>query len=313
MNEFSIIEHFFNQQKINRQDVIVGIGDDCAIVHPPINQELLITTDTLVNEVHFLKNTSAYDIGFKALAVNLSDLAAKGAEPAWITGALTLPAADEQWLKEFASGLFELANRYHVQLIGGDLTKGPLTITLQAIGFAPSNQAIRRNGAKVGDLIYVTNTLGDAALGLAYLKNIATIPNVHREYFITRLNRPEPRIEVGKKLRGIAHASIDISDGLAADLQHILKNSHVGAIVYIDKLPLSKALYEAVPLEDGIVLALTGGDDYELCFTLPPEKVTMLSFECTCIGEIVAPPGLDLRYQNGNKYQGNAIGYKHFY
>jgi thiamine-monophosphate kinase len=312
MNEFAIIEHFFNSSNLKREDVILGIGDDCAIVQPPTEQELLITTDTLVSGVHFLPDMAAYDIGFKSLAVNLSDLAAKGAEPAWITLALTLPDANEIWLKAFSKGLFELANRYHVQLIGGDLTKGPLSVTIQAIGFAPKNKAPRRSGAKPGDLIYVSHTLGDAALGLAYLKNSIAIAKPYQDYLAERHCRPEPRIAMGKQLREIAHASIDISDGLVADLGHILDMSNVGATVYVDSIPLSDSLLASVSREEGIVLALTGGDDYELCFTVEPNKAHLLDTTYTCIGKINNQPGLDLRYQNEKKYNGTQAGYKHF-
>jgi thiamine-monophosphate kinase len=312
MNEFAIIEHFFNSSNIKRNDVMLGIGDDCAIVQPPHDQELLITTDTLVSGVHFLPEMHAYDIGFKSLAVNLSDLAAKGAEPAWMTLALTLPKNDETWLKDFSKGLFELANRYHIQLIGGDLTKGPLSITIQAMGFASKNQSLRRSNAKPGDLIYVSNTLGDAALGLAYLKNSMIIAKPYQDFLISRHSRPEPRIELGKQLRSIAHASIDISDGLAADLGHILDMSHVGATMYVDSLPLSEAMLASVSREEGIALALNGGDDYELCFTVAPDKAHLLNTPYTCIGKITNQPGLDLRYQDEKKYNGIHAGYKHF-
>jgi thiamine-monophosphate kinase len=312
MNEFAIIEHFFNSSNIKRNDVMLGIGDDCAIVQPPHDQELLITTDTLVNGVHFLPEMHAYDVGFKSLAVNLSDLAAKGAEPAWMTLALTLPNNDENWLKDFSKGLFELANRYHVQLIGGDLTKGPLSITIQAMGFAPKNQSLQRSNAKPNDLIYVSHTLGDAALGLAYLKNSRTIAKPYQDFLIARHSRPEPRVELGKQLRHIAHASIDISDGLTADLGHILDMSHVGATVYVDSIPLSEALLASVSREEGIALALNGGDDYELCFTVAPDKAHLLNTPYTCIGKITNQPGLDLRYQDEKKYNGTQAGYKHF-
>lgn len=312
MNEFTIIEDFFNASSVKRKDVMLGIGDDCAIVQPPIGQELLITTDTLVSGVHFLPDMTAYDIGFKSLAVNLSDLAAKSAEPAWITLALTLPAAEDLWLKEFSKGLFALADCYHVQLIGGDLTKGPLSITIQAMGFAPKNQALRRSSAKPGDLIYVSHTLGDAALGLAYLKNSITIAKPYQDYLVKRHCRPEPRVELGKQLRDIAHASIDISDGLAADLGHILDMSHVGATVYVDSIPLSDALLASVSREEGIALALNGGDDYELCFTVAPDKAHLLDTPYTCIGKITNQPGLDLQYQDKKKYNGTQAGYKHF-
>lgn len=311
MNEFTLIDHFFNSSPIKRNDVLLGIGDDCAIVHPPAKQELLITTDTLIEGVHFLPDMAAYDIGFKSLAVNLSDLAAKGAEPAWINLALTVPHANDTWLSGFSKGLFDLANRFNVQLIGGDLTKGSLSITIQAIGFAPNNQILRRSGAEIGDLIYVSHTLGDAALGLACLEKSISITNYH-DYLVARHCRPEPRIEMGLQLRRIAHACIDVSDGLAADLTHILTMSQVGAIVYVDKLPVSEAMIKSISRKEGIDLALNGGDDYELCFTVAPEKAKLLDSNYTCIGKITDTLGLDLRFQNEKKYNGLQAGYKHF-
>lgn len=305
MNEFEIIQKFFTQS-LKREDIILGSGDDCALVYS--NQPIAITTDTLIEGVHFLKNTSAYDIGYKALAVNLSDLAAMGAEPAWITIALTIPEANELWLTEFSQGLFELANRFKIQLIGGDLTKGSLQMTISAYGFIPASKALRRNAAIPGDLIYVTHTIGDAALALSFLLKKTTPPQT----ILKKLTQPEPRIEIGKKLREIAHAAIDISDGLAADLNHILKKSHVGAILYVDQLPLSHFLCESVSSIDAIEFALYGGDDYELCFTIPPDKINDLSFDCTCVGEITKNTGLNLLFSDGKKYYGKKQGYQHF-
>ncbi len=311
LNEFSLIEKFFAPQTIARDDVILGIGDDAAIAAIPAHQQIVITTDTLIAGVHFPENTSAYDIGFKALAVNLSDLAAMGATPAWVTLALTLPKADETWLTEFSRGFFALASQFNIQLIGGDLTRGPLVITVGAYGFIAKDQAILRSGAIPGDLIYVTNTLGDAALALRS-------PNPQKE-LLMRLNRPTPRIEIGEKLRKIAHAAIDISDGLAADLQHILEKSHVGARINLNQLPLSEALRQSVPSDQAIALALNGGDDYELCFTIPKEKQqslekmsTQCKVTCTLIGEITNSLKLDLRFQDGSKYNQPTEGYKHF-
>lgn len=304
MSEFDIITQYFASQTSHRNDVMVGIGDDAALVKPPQNHELAITTDTLVSGVHFPESTLPYDIGYKSLAVNLSDLAAMGATPAWVTMALTLPDKNLDWLKAFCDGFFALANQHQVQLIGGDLTRGPLCITIQAIGFTPSHQALLRSQAKPGDLIYVTGTLGDAGLAL---RSAHASPEI-----LARLNRPEPRVTTGIALRSIASSAIDISDGLAADLGHILKASRVGAKINVEQLPLSPAVSALTP-EQAIALALTAGDDYELCFTVPAQKRAQLSsIPCTCIGEITASSGLELNYNDGSSYHGNISGYQHF-
>lgn len=313
LHEFDIIQTYFTHSTSSENNIILGIGDDAAIVTVPAHHELVMTMDTLVCGVHFPENTSAYDIGFKALAVNLSDLAAMGATPQWITLALTLPHADETWLKAFSDGLFSLANRYTTKLIGGDITRGPLSITVQAHGFIPAGSALKRNGAKPGDLIYVTNTLGDAGLALLLSQRSKTIPSDIAEKFY----RPEPQIRVGEKLRGIANAALDISDGLAADLRHILSKSVVGAKINVDTLPLSKTLLQTLPRAEAVQLALTAGDDYELCFTIPNEKkkileVALEKFSYTCIGTITASTELDLHFQNGNKYDIKTPGYEHF-
>ena len=285
----------------------------------PPGQELAITTDTLVAGIHFPDTTHAYDIGYKSLAVNLSDLAAMGATPAWVTLAITLPQANENWLHAFCEGFFTLANRYQVQLIGGDLTHGPLSITVQALGFTPKQKALLRTGAKPSDLIYVSGTLGDAGLALQGLQNNIDLNPTYQPLLLSRLNRPEPRVAIGKQLRDIAHAAIDISDGLVADLGHILEKSQVGAIIYVDQVPLSEALKHSLSPAEAITLALTAGDDYELCFIIPANKRMQLekilsSLPCryTCIGTITAQTGLDLRYQNGNHYHGPLHGYQHF-
>ena len=314
LNEFDIIKQFFKNQNISRDDVILGIGDDCAIVETPPENQLAITIDTLVDGVHFPHDTPAYDVGYKSLAVNLSDLAAMGATPAWITAALTLPKANESWLKDFTRGLFDLAARYNVQLIGGDLTHGPLTITIQAHGLLPKNKALKRSTAKPGDLIYVTNTPGDAALGLLFLQNKISLRPEFQDSILKKINRPEPQIEIGKKLLNIANACVDISDGLAADLGHILEESNLGATLYVDQLPLSNALRESMPEDNAIALALNGGDDYELCFTAPKDKQSTLTelTNITCIGVITETSGLNLLFQDGRKYNGAIQGYNHF-
>lgn len=312
MNEFDIIRNFFASQKNSRDDVILGIGDDCAIVAPPPNQQIVITTDTLVAGVHFLENTAADDIAFKSLAVNLSDLAAMGATPAWVTLALTLPHANQSWLEKFSRGFFALAAAHNVQLIGGDLTHGPLSVTIQALGFVPPNEAIRRNTAKPGDLIYVTHTVGDAALALAFLQHKINIKPDFQNNLLQRLNRPIPQIKIGEKLRQVASAAIDISDGLIADLKHILENSHVGAIIHIDAIPMSQALRESVSQQEALSFALNGGDDYELCFTVPQNKKNVIPENCTCIGEITESTELTLRFADGTPYNLEQEGYQHF-
>ena len=317
MNEFDIIKNYFTKQSIHRTDVIIGIGDDAAIVKVPPQHELVVTTDSLLVDVHFPASTSPADIAHKALAVNLSDLAAMAATPAWFTLALTIPNADTIWLSAFADGLFKLAYRYQIELIGGDLTRGPLSITIQAMGYIPEQQAILRSLAKPGDLIYVTGQLGEAGLALKLLsqKKIGS----ENLSLLERLNRPEPRIEVGERLRGIAHAAIDISDGLAADLGHILEESHVGAVIYVDKLPFSTTLKHLVSVEEAIALALNSGDDYELCFTVSSQKkmeiekrLSDITCSMTCIGYITQQSGLVCQYQNGIRYHGTIQGYQHF-
>lgn len=306
MNEFDLIQHFFAAQK-HRPDVLLGIGDDAALLTIPAHQSLVVSIDTLVAGVHFPVNTNPEDIGYKALAVNLSDLAAMGAEPAWATLALTLPNADENWLKQFCAGFFNLANQYQVQLIGGDTTRGPLTITVQAHGFVESKHVLRRDQAQVGDLIYVTGTLGDAGLALQQLQN--NIPP--NNYLLQRLNRPTPRIDMGLELTKISKCAIDISDGLAADLNHILVASKVGVKINVDQLPKNKHVTSE--------LALTAGDDYELCFTIAPHyqnEVTKIAAKlncpCTCIGIIEKPPGLRLQYADGSECNIALKGYQHF-
>lgn len=322
VSEFSLIERYFAAHRFQRPDVALGIGDDCALLLPPADQQLATTVDTLVSGVHFFADADPKSVGHKALAVNLSDLAAMGATPAWATLALTLPQADEQWLAAFCQGLFALADRYEVQLIGGDVTHGPATIiTIQVHGFVPSGLALRRDGAKPGDGLYITGTPGDAGLALAAAFGKTSIAEGHAGYIQARLERPEPRIAEGLALRGVASAAIDVSDGLAQDLSHILKRSRVGARLEVERLPLSPALALAASLdrEAAVVTALTGGDDYELCFAVPPERISQLegsvaewSCPCTRIGVITAEPGLQLARADGSAFHLERPGYNHF-
>ncbi len=330
-NEFSLIKKYF-ARTYSRDDIVLGSGDDAAIVKPPLHEELVFTIDTLVAGVHFPLETSAFDIGYKAIAVNLSDIAAMGAKPLWMTGTLTLPSVDENWIAEFARGMFTLLDQHNVALIGGDLTRGPtLTITFQAHGSVPAGKALRRDGAKVGDLIYVSGTLGDAGMGLQMLssKDVGAVrePPAGRSRaaptsFLDRLNRPTPRIELGLLARDYAHAAIDISDGFAQDLGHILQRSGVGAEVEINKLPLSKI----PPFVKGgrgdfsaLQLALTAGDDYELCLTVPPTKAqafetaaAQINCPITCIGKITNGNELILLDEKGERVDLDLRGYQHF-
>ncbi len=319
-SEFSLIDRYFAVHSPHRPDVALGIGDDCALLIPPTNQQLVVTMDTLVVGVHFFADTDPEGLGHKTLAVNLSDLAAMGATPAWATLALTLPKADEDWLERFCRGLFALADRYGVQLVGGDTTHGPTTvITLQAHGFVPPGLALHRDGAKPGDGIYVTGTPGDAGLALAAVFGKAVVASEYRRYVQIRLDRPEPRLAEGMALRGVASAAIDISDGLAQDLGHVLERSGVGARLEVDRLPLSPALTASLDREAAIATALASGDDYELCFTVPPQRVAQLKsvaadWECRCsrIGLITAEPGLRLVRAEGPAFGLERSGYDHF-
>lgn len=320
LSEFALIARYFAGSTRSRPDVVLGIGDDGALLQPPGGQQLVVTMDTLVADVHFFAEAAPESIGHKALAVNLSDLAAMGADPAWATLALTLPTVDEAWLARFCQGWFALAERYAVQLVGGDMTHGPtLSITVQAHGWVPAGQALRRDGARPGDGVYVTGTLGDAGLALAAAQGRVALATAERAAVQRRLDWPEPRIRQGLALRGLASAAIDLSDGLAQDLGHILQRSGGGARLEMAGLPLSSVLRRQLAAEPAWTLALTGGDDYELCFTVPPERETRLrqlaaEWDCaiTRIGVITAEPGLRLIRADGAPFLLARTGYDHF-
>ena len=260
-NEFDIIQQYFGAHNHKRSDVVLGIGDDAACVTVPAGKQLLITTDTLVAGVHFPMQTHAFDIGYKVLAVNLSDLAAMGAAPCWATLSVTLPAFDETWLSQFSEGFFNLLDQYNMQLIGGDLTKGPLAVSVQAHGLSDSASVVKRSTAKPGDSVYVTGTLGDAGLALRVLNNDVHLSDNHRKTVLQKLNRPHPKVKQGMQLSGVVSSMIDISDGLVADLGHILTASKVGAKVFCNKVLLSDPLLNAYPLNEAYKLAFTAGDD----------------------------------------------------
>lgn len=318
MNEFELIRDYFGTLPV-RDDVITGVGDDAAVLALPADEQLVISTDTLIAGVHFPVDTDPYSIGWKSLAVNLSDLAAMGAAPAWFTLNLTLPVADPGWLEKFSAGLFALARTHHIELIGGDTTRGPLSITITVNGFVPSSAALLRTGARPGDCIYVTGTLGDAALGLRYRQRELSLVGEFGDSALARLDRPIPRVTEGERLRGIASACIDISDGLVADLGHILEQSEVGATVELAELPLSPAYRSVFAEVGGFEAVLTNGDDYELCFTVPAARTPALEkaashFGCSVsqIGVIEAEQGLRLGGPQGALHIPHAGGYDHF-
>jgi len=318
LTEFDLIRRFFSHATASRSDVLLGVGDDAALVEVPPKTQLAISVDTLVSGVHFFPGVDPEALGHKALAVNLSDLAAMGAEPAWATLALTLPRADEAWLKAFARGFAALADRHRVQLIGGDTTRGPLSITVQVHGLVPEGSALRRSGARVGDDIYVTGQLGDAALCLRQLQSDRLLP-ADFEPLRERLERPWPRVEAGLALRGVASSAIDLSDGLLADLGHVLEASGVGARIDLPCLPLSTRFAEWLGKHDDWTPAVAGGDDYELCFTAPADRsgeidriARELGLAITRIGTVLAEGGLQVWLEAGQPWSGSGAGFDHF-
>ena len=316
MDEFELIRRYFSAGSTKRADVVLGVGDDAALLQVPEGQELAVTTDSLLPGVHFPADLDPAAVGHRALAANLSDLAAMGAEPAWALLALTLPEVNEAWLESFSHGFHALAKQHQLALVGGNIARGPLNITITAQGFVPKGQALRRRGAKVGDRICVTGHPGDAAASLKLIqsgKRDMADPCVHRFAY------PEPRVSAGIALRGLASACIDISDGLLADLDHILEMSDVGATVLTAKLPISKRLLELQGLEGAQRLALTGGDDYELLFTARPERQQLIEEELgalgcpvACIGSVDAEPRLRCLEASGHGLKVTEPGYKHF-
>lgn len=318
MKEFDLIRNYFTEQAVKRKDVTLGIGDDCALLQPAEKQQLVVTTDTLVAGVHFPENTEARAIGYKAIAVNLSDLGAMGAEPAWISLALTLPKVDKQWLAEFCEGVFELCEFYNVQLIGGDTTQGPLSITITAQGFVPADKALLRSGAKAGDWVYVTGRLGDAALGLEHVQGRINIADQLKEPVIKKLNYPKPRVLAGQSLRNYATAAIDLSDGLISDLGHICKASNVGANIVLEHLPTSPEMKATVSQEQAINFALAGGDDYELLFCVAEDKKVGMETSIlntgnviTCIGQLNGTGKITITL-NSKPVAINTSGFEHF-
>jgi thiamine-monophosphate kinase len=298
-NEFSIIEQYFSSigwQSSNA--VVLGPGDDCAILSVPLGYELCVSTDTFLSGIHFPDDCSGTIVAQRAFAASLSDLAAMGASTHSFTCALTMPSVDHEWLRDFSSRLSELSVEFKMPLVGGNMTRGPLSLTCTVIGIAPAGQCIRRGGAQAGDNVYVSGSPGDAGAGLALL--IDSRPGF--DLLRSAYESPRPRIEMGERLIGLASAAIDISDGLLADLGHLLEASQLSAELALDKLPLSKSILRYASHQDAIALALTAGDDYELCFTAPDtykhelsEHAKDLGLALTCIGIVVEGEGISMK------------------
>jgi thiamine-monophosphate kinase len=319
MDEFEIIQRYFSRLGVARSDVALGVGDDAALLTVPEGAELVAAVDTIVAGRHFLEDSDARSIGHRALAVNLSDLAAMGAAPAWATLALTLPSADPEWLERFSVGFSALAAEYAVALVGGDTTAGPLTVSVQIMGHVPRGSALRRSGARAGDLLAVTGTLGDAGAGLALAtRALATHDSSAAIELVRRFEYPAPRVEFGLAARGIATAAMDLSDGLAGDLPKLAAASDLAAHVEIERLPLSRALQSVTDPQQARDWALGAGDDYELLLAVPPDlfaglaaRAAQLNLRLTAIGELRRGNAVTWT-RHGAEIDPRVRGYEHF-
>ena len=316
VSEFDLIRRYFT---LPVRNTVLGVGDDAALIRLTPGTELAVSTDMLVAGRHFFPDDDPFQLGHKTLAVNLSDLAAMGATPRWATLALALPEADENWLQAFSNGFSEVARKYGVDLIGGDTTRGPLTLCVQIMGEVTAGMALRRDGAKPGDEVWVSGHLGDAALALAHLQQRIVLSPQDAAACLPALRTPHPRIALGEALVGVAHSAIDVSDGLLADLSHILEASAVAAEVAFAALPASAALRAHLPEGVAQDCLLAGGDDYELCFTAPLSRhgevtaiARRLELTLTCIGKIREGKGLRLLDGAGHDMPLGAMGFDHF-
>ena len=316
--EFNIIDKYFTRPS---QSTDLGVGDDAALIQISAGHQLAISADMLVAGTHFLEGCPAYFVGWKSLAVNISDMAAMSAKPKWATLAIALPKVDEAWLAEFSRGFFACADEFGVSLIGGDTTRGPLNISVQIMGEVPMGKALRRDGAKVADEIWVSGTLGEAALGLAQLQNKLsenTLSNAEKKICIDALQVPQPRVALGLALQGIANSAIDISDGLLADLGHILERSNLGANLYWVNIP-QVSVNKGIEITKLQSLCLAGGDDYELCFTAPKTQHDAilaigkkLNLQLSAIGETKQQTNLNVYDKNHQTIELKSTGYDHF-
>jgi thiamine-monophosphate kinase len=316
MSEFDLIRRYFTK---DTPGALLGVGDDAALLQPTPSNVLAVSSDMLVSGTHFFPDADPFLLGHKTLAVNLSDMAAMGAKPRWATLSLSLPEANEAWLSEFSAGFFALAQQHGVELVGGDTTRGPLNLCVTIFGEVPVQQALRRSGAQLGDEIWVSGLLGDAALALSHLQGNIVLSGNDLDTCLPALHSPEPQVSLGLALRGVAHSAIDLSDGLLADLGHILEASRLGAEIEFDKLPVSEVLSRQ---DRGALFqqcVLSGGDDYELCFTAAAGRHTellaiagQLDVPLSCIGKIVADRGCIVRDTTGNPLTVQGYGYDHF-
>jgi len=316
MSEFELIRRYFSRAAPN---ALLGVGDDAALLQVSGDNVLAVSTDMLVSGTHFYSDADPFLLGHKTLAVNLSDMAAMGAAPRWATLAIALPDASEVWLERFSAGFFSVAQQYGVELVGGDTTRGPLNLCVTVFGEVPAQLALRRSGANAGDEVWVSGTLGDAALALAHLRGEIVLSESEFAACAPALHQPQPRVALGLALRGMANCAIDISDGLLADLGHILDASQLGAEIDFARLPISPVMSAYVQLPLGKRCILSGGDDYELCFTAPAKchagiKVvsSRLELPLTCIGKVVAGRGCVMRDASGKLINVEARGYDHF-
>lgn len=324
MAEFSLIERYCQDIGTSHSSTQISVGDDAAVVRIPPGRELVISVDTMVEAVHFFSNTDPKLIAHKLVAVNLSDMAAMGAQPKWATLALTIPAIDEKWLSAFSSSLNNIAKAYSLQLIGGDTTRGPLTLSMQIMGLVDQGQALTRSKSNYGDDVYVSGTIGNAGLALAALDGRVELADDVLTELRLSLDTPTPQVELGLSLSGLANACIDVSDGLLADLGHIATSSKVGIQLDIDKIPLSKRFLEVYPNGEGLDLALTGGDDYQLVFTAKQiyrdklsEIAEQLDIRISRIGSVIesraANEGRVELFYHGQRYElKRDTGFQHF-
>lgn len=319
ISELTLIERYFRHCGVKRSDIRLGIGDDAALLECPPEAELVATVDTLVAGVHFPEGSPAASIGHRAVAVNLSDLAAMGARPAWALLSLTLPSADEEWLGEFASGFSALARAHTVGLVGGNTTAGPLCISVQLLGHVPRGAALLRSGGKAGDILFVSGTPGDSTAGLALEQGRLQAASHTAKYLRERFLFPTPRVALGERLRKFASACIDVSDGLLGDAAKLAHASGCGVEIQFDSVPVSDALVEVVGNERAHTLALTGGEDYELCFTVHPDTAARMNQELPPeqwgyrrIGVLARNPGTRVLAADASVMDFSHSGFSHF-
>ncbi len=316
MGEFELINQYFKRSAMCNT-VALGVGDDCCLLQPPPGKQLAISVDTLVADVHFPAGGDPEAIAERALCVSLSDLAAMGAEPLWFTLSLTMPEANQAWVAAFSKGIFRVASGYDCELVGGDTTRGPLSVSVQVMGSVEPALAMKRSGAEAGDQVFVTGTLGDGAAALAAFSGTLKADNESFQYLSQRYYHPMPRFKAAQTLAPLTSAAIDISDGLLADLGHICEASGVGARVFVESLPLSSAVKNCAVTRLQHQWALSGGDDYQLCFTVPaarlPKMETLIErgLDATHIGEITEGRGVHCRLV-GEPFDIDNKGFNHF-